>query len=287
MSNISIMEKRGFFDFSNLDKAKECAEIISKSGLVPSQYIGKPNDVLVAVQYGLELGFQPLQSLQNVAVINGKPVIYGDAALALCQNSPDFEYCHETYDEKTCTAICSIKRANQDEHTKTFSKDDAIKAGLWGKNGPWKQYPERMLQMRARSWALRDKYADLLKGFSTFEEAKDIQHHSEEKVVQVKRDPAELLKSKFQEMGVQVIDVQGEVVKVEETEEEREESLNTEPLVTEEMLAEIADLVERSCTDGETVEKWIKKAKVDSLYQLTQKQGQAIIDMLIKKIAIN
>ena len=45
---------------------------------------------------------------------------------------------------------------------------------LWGKN-VWKSYPDRMLQMRARGFALRDSFPDVLKGLITREEAQDYQ----------------------------------------------------------------------------------------------------------------
>ena len=54
-----------------------------------------------------------------------------------------------------------------------FSKEKAMNAKLWGKDGPWKTYPERMLKMRARGFALRDAFADRLKGIITAEEARD------------------------------------------------------------------------------------------------------------------
>ena len=56
---------------------------------------------------------------------------------------------------------------------KTFSYEDAKRAGLWGKQGPWTQYPQRMAQMRARSWAVRDAFPDLLRGISVYEEQQD------------------------------------------------------------------------------------------------------------------
>jgi hypothetical protein len=55
-----------------------------------------------------------------------------------------------------------------------FSVADARAASLWGKAGPWKQYPQRMLQMRARGFALRDDFADLLRGVMSAGEARDI-----------------------------------------------------------------------------------------------------------------
>jgi hypothetical protein len=46
--------------------------------------------------------------------------------------------------------------------------------GLKGKQGPWTNYPKRMLQMRARSWCLRDVYPDVLRGVHVAEEAQDM-----------------------------------------------------------------------------------------------------------------
>jgi hypothetical protein len=54
-----------------------------------------------------------------------------------------------------------------------FSVTDAKKAQLWGKGGPWSQYARRMLQMRARGFALRDAFPDVLRGLITAEEAQD------------------------------------------------------------------------------------------------------------------
>src|SRR3546814_15381125 len=51
--------------------------------------------------------------------------------------------------------------------------DDAKKAGLAGKQGPGSQYPQRMRQMRARAWAMRDGFADVLKGIGIAEEVRD------------------------------------------------------------------------------------------------------------------
>ena len=55
-----------------------------------------------------------------------------------------------------------------------FSVANAKTARLWGKQGPWTQYPERMLAQRARGFALRDAFPDALKGIITREEAEDI-----------------------------------------------------------------------------------------------------------------
>jgi hypothetical protein len=73
-------------------------------------------------------------------------------------------------------ARCVVRRAYGDEIEETeatFSVDDAKRAKLWGKQGPWSQYPKRMLAMRARGFAIRDAFPDAMKGMITAEEAQD------------------------------------------------------------------------------------------------------------------
>ena len=163
----------GFMGINSIEEAKRCAEIIAASSFCPLAFKSKPNDVVVALQYGQELGLKTMQSLQNIAVINGRPCVWGDAMVAICRQSPDFEYMKEEYLNDVNGYICRIKRKNEPEFTYTFTQEDAIKAGLWDKTGPWRQYPKRMLQMRARGFCLRDAYADLLRGVISAEEARD------------------------------------------------------------------------------------------------------------------
>lgn len=168
--------KGGGFNLQPRDmgQAMEMAKMLSSSGMVPKQYTGKPQDTLVAMMMGSELGLNPIQSLQNIAVVNGRPSIYGDALVALVQNHPAFGGMEESFDEQSMTAKCTVWRKGGTPHTQTFSKADAEKAGLWGKQGPWQNYPKRMLQMRARGFALRDRFGDALAGLITAEEAHDM-----------------------------------------------------------------------------------------------------------------
>ena len=157
-----------------LSEAMEYAKIIANSSMVPKNFQGRPGDVLVAVQMGVELGLPPTQALQNIAVINGRPSLWGDAVLAIVRGSPLCDYVRESFDPQTNTATCVVKRTDDvEEVIQMFSDKDAKRAGLWGKVGPWTQYPQRMMQMRARSWALRDAFPDLLRGISVYEEQQD------------------------------------------------------------------------------------------------------------------
>lgn len=174
MSEVMVNNSKGFMCFNTMETAMQWGNMIAESSFAPKDFKGRPGDIIIAVQYGQELGLQPMQALQNIAVINGRPSLWGDAVLAVCKTKSDFEYCDEQFDESTCTAVCKIKRRGEPEQIKTFSKKDAELAGLWNKQGPWRQYPKRMLQMRARSFALRDLFGHHLKGLSVAEEMIDI-----------------------------------------------------------------------------------------------------------------
>ena len=155
----------------DLDEAMRFADMLAGSSIVPKDYIGKPGNCLVAIQWGMELGLQPMQAMQSIAVINGRPSLWGDAMLALVKAHPAFEWIKEECDGNV--AICTIKRRGEPEVVQSFSLEEAKRAGLTGKQGPWTQYPKRMLQMRARGFALRDAFPDALRGVVSAEEARD------------------------------------------------------------------------------------------------------------------
>ena len=159
---------------TNINEAMSLAGMICNSQLCPPNYKGKPEDTLVAMMMGNEVGLNPMQAIQNIAVINGRPSIYGDALMALVQNHPAFVSVEESFDDKTMTASCTVQRKNGEKHTQTYSAADATTAKLWAKAGPWTNYPKRMLAMRARGFALRNQFADALAGLITTEEAEDI-----------------------------------------------------------------------------------------------------------------
>jgi len=153
------------------------AQTVVNSGMAPPAF-KTPEAVIVAIQHGMELGLSPMQALHSIAIINGKPGIYGDAALALVKARPDFVDIVETFErgdgDESLLARCVVTRNGQTPTERTFSVADAKKASLWGKTGPWSQYPKRMLQFRARSFALRDSFPDALKGIGIREEIEDI-----------------------------------------------------------------------------------------------------------------
>jgi hypothetical protein len=168
------------FDLTNLSEAIRFANMMVETGLMPKDMQTMPR-VLLAMQLGFEVGLPPLAAIQNTAVINGRPSLYGDVVLGIVIASGKFDM--DAFEETQemdehgmpISARCVVRRL---PHGKpkigTFTMKEAKLAGLMGKSGPWTTYPKRMMQFRARSFALRDAFPDLLKGIISAEEAMDI-----------------------------------------------------------------------------------------------------------------
>jgi len=188
------MERGDTFAPRSLAEAFQFADMVLVSGMAPKSYldiyskaleggatkedagIKARSAIVVALQLGLEVGFQPMQALQNIASINGTPSVWGDGALALVRSSGLLEYIKEdNFDtiKKNQAATCVVKRrGDPEEKIITFTYEDAKKAGIF-ERGVWKVYPYRMCMFRARGFALRDKFADILKGLKIAEEVLD------------------------------------------------------------------------------------------------------------------
>ena len=181
---------------TTLTEAMTFSDMLANSSMVPRAYQGKPQDILVCVQWGMEMGLAPMQALQNIAVINGKPSVYGDALMALVQASPVCEDVEEFFEGEGTpnpVAVCVAKRKGRTPVTVRFSVEDAKRAGLWAKQGPWTAYPKRMMQMRARGFALRDAFPDVLKGMITAEEAQDYQEETKPRQVAKPANPLDMI----------------------------------------------------------------------------------------------
>jgi len=158
------------------------------------------------------------------------------------------------------TATCESKRKNEDLRRQTFSKEDAIRAGLWGKTPCWVAYPQRMLQMRARSWSLRDSFPHILHGVYCTEEMmdadfEDFQQTAREHIRQIKPPMPPKLS-------------------IPSPTREAMSSLT---------LAKLMEATARHAVKPETIQKWTEKAGVKKLSELTEAQATAVIAMLEKK----
>lgn len=160
----------------SMEEEFRLAKAYLTGGLLPKHYT-KPEQIMTAIQFARELGLKPLSALSEIAIINGKPVLYGTLPLALVYRSGFLESIEEVYVdakgmqigvEDSATeifgAVCRVRRKGMPSPKVTyFTLDDAKKANLF-KNEVWKMYTRRMLQCRARAQALKDLFPDALNG---------------------------------------------------------------------------------------------------------------------------
>jgi hypothetical protein len=166
-----------------IDEVARIANAVIVAGLAPDSYRGTDerataSKIMIGIMKGAEIGLAPLTALANIAIINGKPCLYGDGAVALIQKSGAVERWEEAFtgEEGTdsWTANCTIWRRGQESpYEGHFSWGDAKRAKLTSK-GPWLSYPGIMLQWRARGRAMRTGFADCLSGLSIAEEVRDL-----------------------------------------------------------------------------------------------------------------
>jgi hypothetical protein len=160
----------------DLAEAMEIAKLIASSTLCPEAFRGKPGDVVIVMMQSAQLGIPYFMGLKGIAVVNGRPTIWGDLGVALIQRSGKLEYMRRDWDEATQTATCTIKRRGAPETVRTFSMADAKRAGL-DKKDTYQKYPQRLCGWRAATWAMRDDFADVLQGMTLAEEAMDYPSH--------------------------------------------------------------------------------------------------------------
>lgn len=190
--NTALAQRGMGFDLSpqTFEQALTFAKYLAESEMVPKQYRGRPGDCLIAMQWGHEIGLKPLQALQSIAAVNGKPSLYGDAGKAmLLAKGCKIEEDDAELIRASGIARCKITRPGRGTTERTFSVEDARTAQLWGKAGPWTTSPYRQMAWRAFWFAARDAAADLLRGMGGAEEAAD--YATERHMGEVERvDPA-------------------------------------------------------------------------------------------------
>lgn len=165
----------------DFDSAIRMAQAIARSGMAPKSYYQGDADpvaaVFTAMQLGAEIGLSPMTAVRSIAVINGLPGLYGPAMLGVVEASGKLVDIDEGVSGEGAGrhAWCTVQRVGRKPRTFTFSMADAGKANLTGKRGPWTEYPDRMLLARARTFALRDVFPDVLLGLAySVEELADI-----------------------------------------------------------------------------------------------------------------
>lgn len=149
---------------------RQALAISKAQGAIPKAFCGRPGDIVAVWMMADELGISRMGALRGMYVVNGKPQLSGDMlmAVALGARCKVSEKVRTVEDEAGGTvdiiATCEVTRPDGQTFVAEFSMSDAQFAGLWGSTDPWRKYPRRMLQMRARGFAMRDAIPDKLAG---------------------------------------------------------------------------------------------------------------------------
>ena len=171
-----------------LNQAMNYAQFISESQLVPEAFRMSKTakaDIVICLQMGSQLGLGAGQSLKSICVINGNPTLWGDGLLAICLSSP---LCLDIQEDNTQTieanqaASCTVIRKGHKPYTHTYTAKTAHDSGLWKRWTGRKLDPYRMLQLKARNFACRNKFADLLMGLQSAEDAQDYEYQQNQPV---------------------------------------------------------------------------------------------------------
>ncbi len=134
----------------NLTQAIELCGRLAQSAIIPESLRGKPNDLLVMLLTGRDLGLSAAESMRAIYVVKGRPALATAYKIARAKAHPDCEYLRlvESTPER---ATWEAKRRGEPGPTRlSWTIAQAKAAGLAGK-GTWAQYPDAMLRWRAAS----------------------------------------------------------------------------------------------------------------------------------------
>lgn len=144
---------------------------IADTEFVPKALRGKTAAVAACILAGRELGVGPMESLQKIYVVEGRPSMSAELMRSLIMREG-----HELVFRISANDKCTLagRRRNSTEWTEvTWTITDAQRAGVAGKD-VWKKYPRTMLANRCTAELARMMFADVLSGITyTPEEIED------------------------------------------------------------------------------------------------------------------
>ena len=167
--------------------ARNFAQDLAKSTMIPMQYQNNYANCLVALEYANRTGQSPLQVMQSLNVIQGRPSWDSKALIGMINTSGKYdEDLHFTYgkDEKGEIISCfAWTRKNGDVvEGIPYTMEKAKKEGLLGKNNSfWNKDHVLMLTYRAVSRFASINCPEITLGLYTTEEVRDFTNVSSTK----------------------------------------------------------------------------------------------------------
>jgi hypothetical protein len=147
-----------------LDVLGRVVKAIGDTEFVPKPLRGRPGAILAAILYGRSLGLDGMVALREVNVIDGTPSLSATAVLGRIRAAGHSVQIEQGTDH--CIAH-GVRADNGDEHTASFSLEDAKTANLLGKDN-WRKYPRAMLRSRAVTELARALFSDVFAGMAVY-----------------------------------------------------------------------------------------------------------------------
>lgn len=145
-----------------MQTAKQLADALCETDLVPQTYRGKPGNGAAAILYGAELGLNPIQSLQQIFVVHGSPAIFARTAVALLKSRAGIVVQTISSNDDSVTVSATDPSTGQVE-TSTWDIKRAERAGYTG-NKKYSTDPQAMLYAKAAMEVCRKIAPDVLLG---------------------------------------------------------------------------------------------------------------------------
>lgn len=164
-----------FANSEQFQMAKQAAEMLASSSMVPTTYQNNPGSCFIALNTALRLRMDPLMIMQNLYVVQNRPSWSGQFAIALVNICPKFsatwfEYRNEE-DFQKGVRMCAQLKTGQNVYG-TWITPEMVKAEGWGKK--WQTMPEQMYKYRAAAFFARTECPEALLGLSVEGEAEDM-----------------------------------------------------------------------------------------------------------------
>lgn len=170
-----------FTSIANFEDYQRMAKVFVNSNLVPANFKGDMGACLIALNMANRMGADPLQVMQSLYVVHGKPS-FSSAFLIACFNQCG-RYTAIRYrevgergtDTWGCQAITTEKSTGEVLEGVTVTIGMAKAEGWYNKTGSkWKTMPELMMRYRAATFLIRSVAPEIALGFQTTEEVRDI-----------------------------------------------------------------------------------------------------------------
>lgn len=165
------------FEGESLGRLYKACETLSKSKMIPVALQGKQDDIFAILVMGSELGIKPMQALNNINVIQGKPTVSPQLMIAMIRGKLPDAVIDVKSDHQKKEVKCKTARSKSDLEAglffeSTWTLEKAERMGLTMKDN-YKKQAETMLRWRAVAESCRITFPDLIMGLYIPEEFQD------------------------------------------------------------------------------------------------------------------